>query len=187
MHCCVRKWKHLLLSLCPAFYINSLETRQSSAVPLASFIYQFGATDLRIAECLHTHMHTHTHMQIVCIHLSSSCQMCRNIQVIPVFPLAALTLKLEWYKGEYGPWARMTCKVMKWYIFLLCFLKLFIFKGNNCFTMLCWFLPYNNVNQLLVYICPLPLEPPSHLPPHPTPLGCHRAPCWAPCYIATSH
>ena len=22
----------------------------------------------------------------------------------------------------------------------------------------------------------LPLEPPSHLPPHPTPLGCHRAP-----------
>ena len=24
-------------------------------------------------------------------------------------------------------------------------------------------------------ICPLPLEPPSHLPPHPTPLGCHKA------------
>ena len=24
--------------------------------------------------------------------------------------------------------------------------------------------------------CPLPLEPPSHLPPHPTSLGCHRAP-----------
>ena len=22
----------------------------------------------------------------------------------------------------------------------------------------------------------LPLEPPSNLPPHPTPLGCHRAP-----------
>ena len=41
--------------------------------------------------------------------------------------------------------------------------------------MLCWFLPYNNVNQPQVYLCPLPLEPPSHLPPHPTPLGCHRA------------
>ena len=27
----------------------------------------------------------------------------------------------------------------------------------------------------LAYICPLPLEPPSHLPPHPTPLGYHRA------------
>ena len=24
-------------------------------------------------------------------------------------------------------------------------------------------------------ICPLPLEHPSYLPPHPTPLGCHRA------------
>ena len=26
-----------------------------------------------------------------------------------------------------------------------------------------------------MYICPLPLEPPSHLPPHPIPLSCHRA------------
>ena len=25
------------------------------------------------------------------------------------------------------------------------------------------------------HICPLPLEPPSHLPPHPTTLGCYRA------------
>ena len=23
-------------------------------------------------------------------------------------------------------------------------------------------------------ICPLPLKPPSHIPPHATPLGCHR-------------
>jgi len=30
-------------------------------------------------------------------------------------------------------------------------------------------------------IRPVPLEPPSHLPPHRTPLGCHRAPRWAPC------
>ena len=28
------------------------------------------------------------------------------------------------------------------------------------------------------YIYPLPLEPPSHLPPHPTPLGWYRAPVW---------
>ena len=27
--------------------------------------------------------------------------------------------------------------------------------------MLCWFLPYNNVYQLKIYTCPLPLEPPS--------------------------
>ena len=26
-----------------------------------------------------------------------------------------------------------------------------------------------------MYICTLPLETPSHLPPHPTSLGCHRA------------
>ena len=29
----------------------------------------------------------------------------------------------------------------------------------------------------------LPLEPPSHLPPHPTPLGCHRALGLVPCVI----
>ena len=28
-----------------------------------------------------------------------------------------------------------------------------------------------NTNQPQVYIYPLPFEPPSHLPPHPTPLG----------------
>ena len=32
-----------------------------------------------------------------------------------------------------------------------------------------------NMNQPEVYIRPLPLKPPSHHPPHPTPLGCHRA------------
>ena len=36
---------------------------------------------------------------------------------------------------------------------------------DNCFTVLCWFLPYINMNQSQVYICPLPFEPPSHLPP----------------------
>ena len=30
------------------------------------------------------------------------------------------------------------------------------------------------------YTCPLPPEPPSHLPPRLTPLGHHRAPGWAP-------
>ena len=34
-----------------------------------------------------------------------------------------------------------------------------------------------------MYICPLPLEPPSNLPPHLTPLGCHRAPVWVPWVI----
>ena len=42
---------------------------------------------------------------------------------------------------------------------------------DNCFTMLCWFLPCINMNQPQVYICPLPLEPLSSS--HP--LQCHRA------------
>ena len=32
------------------------------------------------------------------------------------------------------------------------------------------------MNQPQVYIRPLPPETPSHFPPHPTPLGCHRVP-----------
>ena len=40
----------------------------------------------------------------------------------------------------------------------------------NCFTMLCWFLLYTEVNQLYVYIYPFPLGSPSHPPPpsHPS-------------------
>ena len=54
----------------------------------------------------------------------------------------------------------------------------------NCFTMVCYFLLYNKVNQLYIYICshissPLHL-PPSH-PPYPTPLGGHKALSWSPC------
>ena len=33
--------------------------------------------------------------------------------------------------------------------------------------MLCWFLLYKEVNQLYVYIYPLPHGPPSHLAPIP--------------------
>ena len=34
---------------------------------------------------------------------------------------------------------------------------------------------YQHESVIYMFIYPLPLEPPSHLPPHPTPLGCHRA------------
>ena len=37
----------------------------------------------------------------------------------------------------------------------------FLFE-YSCFTMLCYFLLYSEVNQLYVYIYPLPLGPPSH-------------------------
>ena len=48
---------------------------------------------------------------------------------------------------------------------------------------------YINVNQphMRSHICSLPPEPPSHLPLHPTSLGCHRALSWAPCVTADSH
>ena len=45
--------------------------------------------------------------------------------------------------------------------------------GDNCFTILYWFLPYI-MNQLQVYICLLSLEP-LYLPPHPILLGSYRA------------
>ena len=41
---------------------------------------------------------------------------------------------------------------------------------DNCFTEFCCFLSNLNMNQPQVYIYPLPFEPPSHLPPHITPL-----------------
>ena len=44
---------------------------------------------------------------------------------------------------------------------------------DNCF-ILCWYLPNINMNKPQVYIYPLPLKPPSHLPLHHSSLGCHR-------------
>ena len=53
----------------------------------------------------------------------------------------------------------------------------------NCFTMFCYFLLYNEVNQLYVYLYPLLLGPPSHPSSHPTHLGRHRALSWASCAL----
>ena len=40
---------------------------------------------------------------------------------------------------------------------------------DNCFTILCWFLSFINMNQSPVYIWPLPLVPLPHLSPLCTP------------------
>ena len=59
---------------------------------------------------------------------------------------------------------------------------------DNCFTILCWPLPYIKMNKPQIYIYPLSTETPSHLPSHLTPLDCHKALDWAPCatqYIST--
>ena len=53
----------------------------------------------------------------------------------------------------------------KIYIYIPAFLL-----NDNCFTEFCCFLSNLNKNQPSVYICPLPFEPPSHLPPHLTSL-----------------
>ena len=62
--------------------------------------------------------------------------------------------------------------------FFVCFLlKIFyLFYFNwGLITVLWWFLPYTDMNQPRVYMCPHP-EPPSRLPPHPIPLGHPSAP-----------
>ena len=46
------------------------------------------------------------------------------------------------------------------------FLKfVYFYLKDNCFTVSCWFLPNINTNHPQVYICPLPLEPPSQSHP----------------------
>ena len=70
------------------------------------------------------------------------------------------------------------------FIYLFLLFSKFIFNWRyNCFTMLCWFLTYHSMNQSYVHKHTLLLGPPSHLPPHPIPLGHHRAPGWAPCVM----
>ena len=67
-------------------------------------------------------------------------------------------------------------------IFVFLFFLTFFFETSlleyDCFTMVCYFLLYNKVNQLYIYICShissLFHLPPSR-PPYPTPLGGHKA------------
>ena len=63
---------------------------------------------------------------------------------------------------------------------IILFKNLFLL-ADNFFSILCWLLPYNKMNKSQIQICSLPPEPPPDFPPHPTPLGCHRALGWAPC------
>ena len=49
-----------------------------------------------------------------------------------------------------------------------CSLLLLFLSEYSCFTMLCWCLQYNKLNQLYVCIYPRPFEPPSHPSSHPS-------------------
>ena len=57
--------------------------------------------------------------------------------------------------------------------------KIIFYLKDDCFTEFC-FLSNLNMNQPQVYIYPFHLEPPSHPPSHPTPLGWYKAPVWVP-------
>ena len=63
--------------------------------------------------------------------------------------------------------------------FLVCFsffFNLFIFNWRIIALQYCVGFCHTSMNQPSVYICAPFLSPASHLPAHPTPLGCHRAP-----------
>ena len=53
------------------------------------------------------------------------------------------------------------------------------FHFHFCFTILCWFLPYINMNQLQVYVCP---HPPNFHPILPLPVVRDHW-IWAPCAV----
>ena len=58
------------------------------------------------------------------------------------------------------------------------FKKIIFLLKDNCFTEFCCFLSNLNMNQPSVYSYPILFEPPSVLPPHPSPLGWYRALVW---------
>ena len=93
------------------------------------------------------------------------------------------TIRRKWWKRAVKPTNRYNCyqkKVtMKWMeILSKFFLILFFLLEYNCFTMLCWFLLYNEANQLYGYISPLPPGPP---------LLSQSAELSSLCYTAGSH
>ena len=82
--------------------------------------------------------------------------------------------KLFFHEHPSYVWLCHLLPVPSWkVVFLISLLKniLFILKfylEDGCLAALFLFLPYNDVNQPQGHICPLPLEPPSHvLPPIP--------------------
>lgn len=65
------------------------------------------------------------------------------------------------------------------FIYFCCFKFIYFALEYNCFTILCYFLLYNEVNRLYVYPLLLDLPIPLLPSPHPKP-GHRRALSWAP-------
>ena len=68
---------------------------------------------------------------------------------------------------------------IKWHVIFFKILRK-VYLEDNCFTMLCWFLPHHSCESTRMHISP-PFR--VSLPPHPQPnsSSCCRAPDWAPC------
>ena len=67
------------------------------------------------------------------------------------------------------------------------FFNLVLIEKDNRFTILCWFLSYNTVNQPQVYTFPLSLEPPSRPPAIPPSGLSQSAKLCSLCYTTASH
>ena len=126
---------------------------------------------IHIFLCLHIYIHTHTHTHRVLVFSFNICriitfihnlnflfntmfsyfiiQMYYNLsnwnwkvfQWLPVLNSAIVSVRVHvsWlYIGIFFFWLNQ-------HMFLSCFLNLFLI-GHSCFTLLCWFLPYNNMN-----------------------------------------
>ena len=57
------------------------------------------------------------------------------------------------------------------FIIIFCFFYNLFSLEDNYFTILWWSLPHINMNQPQAYMCPLPTEPPCHLPFYSIPQG----------------
>ena len=81
----------------------------------------------------------------------------------------------HWLSTYYHvPGTRLTTTLAAWPMTLraaanMIIIFIFLLKDNS-FTEF-YFLSNLSMNQPQIYIYPLPFEPPSHLPPHPTLLG----------------
>ena len=83
-------------------------------------------------------------------------------------------------RGEFSPWVGKISWKRKWQPTPVLFFFFNFELEDNCFTILCWFLPYINIiSHRYTYV-------PSLLH-RLTPLGCHRAPVLSCLHTANFH
>ena len=74
-----------------------------------------------------------------------------------IYPVLALSTPATELFTDGGRIAGRNIRVIFFLPYFSFLFKIYLFQlRHNFFTILCWFLPYININQPLVYICPLP-------------------------------